>query len=393
MARGYMTAEGAAAYYNTDLETLEARVEQVKAEQEAFASALKAVRAGFFAADEAARAYGLTVDSLDAYKKITELTEEINALSEAYTEAYERARDSISGQYDVWDKAAEVIPADIAEINAALETQQAYWHDYNVDLESLQARAEGIEGLAEAISAFANGSQDSVNTVAGLAQASDEELRAFVENRKAMQEMMQSPAGTLAEYQISGEELDAFRAKLASEIEGLNLTAQAGAAAKATMDAYIQALKEGGDEAAEVARELAAQIGSAIQQGQTVRSAIHLPNVETITSAERTILHAYAKGTDNASPGLALVGEYGPELVAFGGGERVFTATETRRIVEAQSPRSGGQVITLAPQFVLQGVSDGNMADKLQECADTLIDLVVERLEDMDMDVRRSAYV
>ena len=206
-----------------------------------------------------------------------------------------------------------------------------------------------------------------------------------------MQEMMQSPAGSLAEFQISGEELDALKAKLASEIEGLNLTAQAGAAAKATMDAYIQALKEGGDEAAEVARELAAQVGMAIQNGETI------PVVGSgggmISPAERVILSAYAKGTDNASPGLALVGEYGPELVAFGGGERVFTATETRRIVEAQSPRSGGQVITLAPHFVLQGVSDGNMADKLQECADTLIDLLVERLEDMDMDVRRSAYV
>ncbi|MCY1296735.1 hypothetical protein D9M68_791440 [compost metagenome] len=34
----------------------------------------------------------------------------------------------------------------------------------------------------------------------------------------------------------------------------------------------------------------------------------------------------FAKGTPSAPPGLAWVGERGPELVAFGGGERVFTA-------------------------------------------------------------------
>lgn len=391
VARGYMTAEGAAAYYNTDLETLENRVEQVKAEQEAFASALKAVRAGFLAADEAARAYGLTVDGLDAYKKITELTEEINALSEAYTEAYEQAHDSIAGQYDVWDKAAEVIPADIAEINAALETQQAYWHDYNVDLESLQARAEGIEGLSDVIAAFADGSRDSVNTIAGLAQAGDEELRVFAENWKASQSMMQSPADSIAGFQVDSEELARLQTQLAAEIESLNLNTEAGAAAKATMDAYIRALKEGGDEAAEVARELAAQIGSALAGGETIPDSRSLPEGVFIHPQSR--LRGYANGTRSAEAGLALVGEYGPELVAFGGGERVFTATETRRIVEAQSPRSGGQVIHLAPQFILQGVSDSNMADKLRECADILIDLVVERLEDMDMDARRSAYV
>ena len=37
----------------------------------------------------------------------------------------------------------------------------------------------------------------------------------------------------------------------------------------------------------------------------------------------------FAAGTSSAPPGLAVVGEQGPELVAFGGGERVFDASET----------------------------------------------------------------
>lgn len=45
----------------------------------------------------------------------------------------------------------------------------------------------------------------------------------------------------------------------------------------------------------------------------------------------------YADGTDNATRGLHIVGEQGPELVSFKGGERVYSNAETRQIL------SGGQ--------------------------------------------------
>ena len=38
----------------------------------------------------------------------------------------------------------------------------------------------------------------------------------------------------------------------------------------------------------------------------------------------------YAVGTESAAPGFAIVGEKGPELVYFNGGETVLTAPETR---------------------------------------------------------------
>ncbi len=43
----------------------------------------------------------------------------------------------------------------------------------------------------------------------------------------------------------------------------------------------------------------------------------------------------YAKGTQSAKAGLAMVGEEGPELVAFGGGEKVFTAGQTQSMLSA----------------------------------------------------------
>ncbi|WP_263147974.1 tape measure protein [Pseudomonas sp. RIT-PI-AD] len=45
----------------------------------------------------------------------------------------------------------------------------------------------------------------------------------------------------------------------------------------------------------------------------------------------------YAVGTENAPPGMAWVGERGPELVQFKGGERVHTAAASRAIAQAMA--------------------------------------------------------
>lgn len=50
--------------------------------------------------------------------------------------------------------------------------------------------------------------------------------------------------------------------------------------------------------------------------------------------------HWYAQGTKSASPGLALVGEQGPELISMRGGETVFSARDTASMV-------GGRNITV----------------------------------------------
>ena len=54
----------------------------------------------------------------------------------------------------------------------------------------------------------------------------------------------------------------------------------------------------------------------------------------------------YASGTESAPPGLAWVGERGPELMSFAGGERVYTASQSRAI-SAGASSGGGQVVNL----------------------------------------------
>ncbi len=269
----YMTVDQAAKYYRVDAAKLEAKIETLKIDTDALAAALKAVRAGFVSADEAAKAFGVTVESLAAYESIVELTDEITALSEAYQEAYDEAYASVTGQYKIWDKAAEVIPEDIAKINAALETQNAYWHDYNVDLESLKKRSDEIEGLAEVVASFADGSQESVNVVAGMAQASDEELREMVANWQELQSQQKNTSESLRDMDSDySETLKGLQEQLEKTIEDLNLEKEAKAAAEATMDAYIKALQEGSDEAVKIAQQLAVQVGTALNSSADTSS-------------------------------------------------------------------------------------------------------------------------
>ena len=70
---------------------------------------------------------------------------------------------------------------------------------------------------------------------------------------------------------------------------------------------------------------------------------------KTITTTFKTIGSpvgkSLARGTESAAPGLTLVGEEGPELVVFGGGERVFTASQTKAMVSSGSPVAGTSIV------------------------------------------------
>ena len=52
----------------------------------------------------------------------------------------------------------------------------------------------------------------------------------------------------------------------------------------------------------------------------------------------------FEAGTNNASGGLALVGEAGPELVNFKGGERILNARDTQRVLEGATSGNAGNI-------------------------------------------------
>ena len=311
-------------------------------------------------------------------------TNQLSNLRIAYDEAYDAAYDSVSGQYALWEKTAEVAVTSVETINESLESQSTYWSDYNKNLETLFGKTENIEGLAEIIASFADGSEESVNAVAGLAQATDAELaetvKAWQEREKQMAAVSESIASISTGY---NEEFEKINDEIEKAVEEWNLDDESAEAARLTMEAYINELKTNTPKAVSSARAVAEQIKAAWNMG-TISSVFHF-------AGESIPLRGYATGSDYALPGAALVGENGPEMVMFRGGERVYNAAETRGIMAEPYEKSNGAIITISPVFQFEGAADDN-DDNIKVASEQIVAMVLDALDEAGLDARRGAY-
>lgn len=337
---------------------------------------------------------------------ISGVQEKINALVESYNEAYSAAYESISGQYQLWDEAAKVVATSAGSINSALESQIAYWQDYNANLQSLTDRSTDIEGLSDMIASFADGSSDSVNAIAGMAGATDEQLATMVANWKTLQQEQQNAAGSVADLKTDfTATMDELQTALAEDIEAMDLGDEAKASAQATIQGFIDG-----------AVGMLPQVTAAYNRvAAAARAALSASGTGTAGS-----IPGYAVGTQSAAPGFALVGENGPELVYFNGGEQVMTAEETAAMRESMEI----QAITFAPQllealhaihgdgalsaepgagsgagsvelqvvFQINGSASPETVEALREYGDEFAERVLEVMEEAGIDTARRAY-
>ena len=295
--------------------------------------------------------------------EISGVQQKLNALIEAYNEAYNAAYESVSGQYQLWDEAAKVVATSAGSINSALESQITYWQDYNANLQSLTDRSADIEGLSDMIASFADGSSDSVNAIAGMAGATDEQLAMMVANWKTLQQEQQNAAGSVADLKTDfTATMDELQTALAEDIEAMDLGDEAKASAQATIQGFIDG-----------AVGMLPQVTAAYNRvAAAARAALSASGTGTAGS-----IPGYAVGTQSAAPGFALVGENGPELVYFNGGEQVMTAEETAAMRESMEI----QAITFAPQLLeamhtIQG--DGALSASLPGQSSELPPIIIE---------------
>ena len=295
--------------------------------------------------------------------EISGVQQKLNALIEAYNEAYNAAYESVSGQYQLWDEAAKVVATSAGSINSALESQITYWQDYNANLQSLTDRSADIEGLSDMIASFADGSSDSVNAIAGMAGATDEQLATMVANWKTLQQEQQNAAGSVADLKTDfTATMDELQTALAEDIEAMDLGDEAKASAQATIHGFIDG-----------AVGMLPQVTAAYNRvAAAARAALSASGTGTAGS-----IPGYAVGTQSAAPGFALVGENGPELVYFNGGEQVMTAEETAAMRESMEI----QAITFAPQLLeamhtIQG--DGALSASLPGQSSELPPIIIE---------------
>lgn len=347
------------------------------------------------ALDEASAAYDrLTESASDTGDAVGEGADQINSalsnvnstvqeLADSYNEAYEAALGSIEGQYSLWDEAAAVSETSIGSINSALQSQIDYWNQYNENLASLNERAADIEGLSELLATFADGSANSVNAIAGMVNASDEDLQQMVDSYAQLQQAQQDTSDSLADLTTGfSNQMDELQTSLVEDIAAMDLSEEARQNGIATIQGYISGASSMRGQVAAAYASLGSAATSALQGGNTSR-------------------RGYAAGTMDAEAGVHLVGEYGPELVAFRGGESVLTAAHTQEVLSAgrsaveAMPTSTAQTFqfTLSPSYSFTGTqSREDMDAAFQRQNENLRVLILDVVQEAQLDSQRRAF-
>ena len=315
----------------------------------------------------------------EAQNALSQYSEALQSLCEEYDAAYEAALQSIQGQYSLWDEVEDVAAMSSQSIQDALQSQINYWNSYNENMASLTERASDIEGLSDMLASLADGSEESAAMLAGMESMNDADLSAVVQQYTDLQTAQSETAASVTDLETEfSETLEKMQTEMEGMVERMDLSAEAKVNAKATMDAYVIEIQDG------VARAQSA--------------------IDSLNFSKNTLsgggYHEYATGTLDAAPGLALVGEEGPELVNFGGGEVVYTAAETSNILSRGNENkefyvsppeetgsgddSGDKTITLRIEGAGEMKVSGGGANK-----EDIVNVLVENMRGVLMDILR----
>lgn len=285
-------------------------------------------------ADSVKEAEEATVSYEDAVERaISSVQEEMDELCKAYDEAYEAARDSIDGQIGLFDEMETKSELSVKNMQDAFQSQIDYLNTYT---ENLRKAAEyGLDdGL---IASLSDGSEESAGYLNAIIEnveklgASSEDAQKFVDDFNTSFQEVESAkdefATTVATMETDfDEKMSEIEGRLNDAIDEMNMEEDAAAAAKETMEAYTQAIRDGTANAVSAAESAAAAVAAALDT--------------SYTGGVTTTVAGHASGTTNAED-IFVAGENGPELIVGAGGSTVFPADETSRIINAVNGETG----------------------------------------------------
>ena len=382
-----------------DQEAVAAAEAEIALAEEAVQNLTAATQDGGDAATEAA------AQEQELQTAITGVKEEINALVTAYTEAYDAALESISGQYQLWDEAAGVVATSAGTINSALESQITYWQDYNANLQTLTERSADIEGLSEMIASFADGSEESVNAIAGMAGATDEQLATMVANWQTLQTEQEAAAGSVADLKTDfTATMDELQAELAADIEAMDLGTEAAESGKATIQGFVS----GAEGMLPQVQAAYSRIAQAAIDAIDAKLEIHSPSRVMEEKADMTWA-GYIKETEALQPDVAeaMSGMAGAGVEAFSAEEiqavgiapqlmAYLASYQASNAISAESGAGGGGgsiVIYFEPQYDLAGVTNAAELEAILAAHDEdMRELILEVLQEAGVDAARRAY-
>lgn len=301
-----------------DLEAYQAALDELNAAYAENQAALQGIEDDWAGVAEAAEEAAESPSSYEeavsiAYENVRAKVEELCA---AYDEAYQAALESFEGQFGLFDEAEADMDATVANAQAALDSQLAYWESYSANVETLKNTSAEDLGVTqenyEALMAYAqSGSEEAAGLAASMAEAinsgNTEAVAALAETVGQVQAAKETAAAAVADWQTDfTAQMNAIEQEMQDTINGMDLSEEASAAASSTINSYANQIRAEKNGAVSAAREVASAVTSALS---SANATIHV----NVTSSGSVAGHA--KGTTNAES-VFLAGEQGPELVA-----------------------------------------------------------------------------
>ena len=379
-----------------DAEAVAAAQSEIELAEEAVRNLTGAMSDGGDTAAEAAQQQ----EALSA--AVNSVMEQVNALTEAYNEAYAAALQSVSGQYSLWDEATKVVATSAGSINTALESQITYWQNYNANLQSLTDRSADIEGLSDMIASFADGSSDSVNAIAGMAGATDEQLADMVANWQTLQEEQENVSGSIADLKTDfTNTMDELQTELAADIEAMDLGNEAAESGKSTIQGFIN----GANGMLPQVQAAYSSIAQAAIDAIDAKLDIHSPSRVMMEQADMTWA-GYINETKAMQPkleeamataagaGVDAVSEDDMQMFSFA--PQLISALSSFQGADfelgAELGGRGGGDVSLQITFRIEGNATPETVEALREYGDEFAERVLEVMEEAGIDTARRAY-
>ena len=252
----------------------------------------------------------------------------LDELTAAYDKAYQSARESIEGQIGLFDTMKTSSELSISDMEKAMQSQTDYLNLYSENLKKaaeyglddglIKSLSDGSEESAGYINAIIQNIEKLGGSTEGMPAAAskfvDEFNSKFEETTKAKDAFADSVAKMETDFD---EKMGEIEQTMVGTVEKMEMTDEAAAAAKATIEAYCNAI-----------RSMTGEAGSAAQAVANAAAA-HL------STTPSTTVSGHANGTVSAPEDVYIAGEEGPELIIGARGSEVFPAQETERILAA----------------------------------------------------------
>lgn len=252
----------------------------------------------------------------------------LDELTAAYDKAYQSARESIEGQIGLFDTMKTSSELSVSDMEKAMQSQTDYLNLYSENLKKaaeyglddglIKSLSDGSEESAGYINAIIQNIEKLGGSTEGMPAAAskfvDEFNSKFEETTKAKDVFADSVAKMETDFD---EKMGEIEQTMVGTVEKMEMTDEAAAAAKATIEAYCNAI-----------RSMTGEAGSAAQAVANAAAA-HL------STTPSTTVSGHANGTLSAPEDVYIAGEEGPELIVGARGSEVFPAQETEKILSA----------------------------------------------------------